>query len=268
MANSASITYESLSEVPEALRTAAAEKEGKYVVSVVPAAEVKEFRENNIALSKERDAMNAAMAQYEQVTGVPFTEIEEGKLGDFAKVLESLRDTKQRVDDGKLVEETSLEEASAQRVTDVTNSFKKQLEDMAKDRDAHKNARSQAERDRDSMLVENVIRMAASDPEVAMLDKAVAMIMPAAMSVFRAESGKIVPKEADGTVIYGNDGITAMSPKEWLLKQREENDFLFKSSRGGGARSSSDTTSGKMSYAELQKLRPAERMKLARAGKA
>jgi hypothetical protein len=262
----ATISYNSLSEVPEDLRDGAKEAEGgKYVVNVTNAEKVKEFRDNNIALSKERDALTAAIAQYEGVTGVQVPDLETGKLSDFAKTLEGLRAVKKKVEDGKLVEDTSLEEASAARVTEVTTSFKTQLAEMAKDRDAHRDARVRAEQSANAMMVENAIRLVASDPDVAMIDKAVQMILPDALKTFRVEDdGKITPKSKDGTIIYGSDGVTAKSIKEWLLEQREEKDFLFKGSKGGGASGNTDTAPGRMNAAELAKMKPAERMKYAR----
>lgn len=261
----ATITYESLSEVPEDLQESAKEENGKYVVNVVSQSKIKEFRDNNISVTKERDALQAALAQYEDVTGVPIPDLEEGKLSDFAKQLEALRDTKKKVDDGALVENTSLEEAAAARVTEVTNNMKEQLASMAKDRDAHKARAEAAVQSANAMMVENAVRLAASDADVAMLDKAVAMILPSALKTFRVEeSGKITPKQSDGTIIYGSDGVTPKTIKEWLLEQREENDFLFKGSKGGGASGSSDTSTGRLSPAELEKMRPAERMRYAR----
>lgn len=262
----AQINYESLSEVPDDLQEAAKEVDGKYVVNVVSADKIKEFRENNISLSQERDTLQGALAQYESVTGVTLPDLEEGKLSDFAKTLEALRDTSKKVSDGQLVEETSLEEAAAARVTEVTNNFKDQLASMAKDRDAHKSKADQAIQRANSMMVENAVRLAASDPDVAMIDKAVSMVLPNALKTFRVEDdGKIVPKQTDGTVLYGSDGVNPKTIKEWLLEQREENDFLFKGSKGGGASGSADKSTGRLSAADLAAMKPAERMKYARA---
>jgi len=262
----ATLTYESLSEVPEDLQDAAKEENGKYVVSVTSSGKIKEFRDNNIAVTKERDTLQAALAQYEGVTGVALPDLEDGKLSDFAKTLEALRDTSKKVADGKLVEETSLEEAAAARVTEVTGNFKDQLAQMAKDRDAHKTAAQKAEQRANAMMVENAVRLAASDPDVAMIDKAVTMVLPSALGTFKVgDDGKLTPKHNDGTVIYGSDGVTPKSIKEWLMEQREENDFLFQGSKGGGASGSSDSSTGRLSAAQLADMKPAERMKYARA---
>ena len=261
----AKLTYQSLSDVPEDLREEAKEGEdGQYTVNVAPASKVKEFRDKNIAVAQERDTVSAAMAQYEQVTGVALADLEEGKLTDFASALEALRETKKKVEDGKLVEETSLEEAAANRVTEVTNSFKTQLSDMAKDRDAHKTKAEAADKRAEAMQVENAIRLAASDPDIAMIDKAVSFVMPKAQTTFRVDDGKIVPKASDGTVIYGSDGVTPMSMKEWLLKERDENDFLFRGAKGGSASGNGDTAPGRITQAELDKMSPQQKMQWAR----
>lgn len=261
----ASLTYATLTDVPDDLRDNAKEEDGKYVVKVTSADKITEFRENNVKLSKERDTLVAQVTRYEQVTGVPLAEVSNGKLDSFAKVLEGLRETKKRVDDGALVENSSLEEAAAQRVTDVTNNLKNQLAEMARERDTHKEARTKSEERSNQMMVENSIRLVASDPEVAMLDKAVNLVLPQAFRVFRVEeSGKIMPKTSDGTVIYGSDGVTPMSVKEWLLKQRDDNDFLFKGSKGGGANGSDQKGTGRMTNAELAGMSLQQRINYAR----
>lgn len=258
--------YKSLSEVPDDLREMAKEAEdGQFSVKVAPAEKITEFRENNVKLSQERDDLVAKVSKYEQVTGVSLEDLAGGKLESFAKMLETLRETKKQVEDGALVASTSLEEAAAARVTDVTNNMKSQMAEIAKDRDAWKERTKSAEERANQMLVENSVRLAASDPDVAMLDKAVNLVLSQAFKVFRIEDGgKIVPKMGDGTVIYGSDGVTPMSVKEWLLKQREESDFLFKGSKGGGASGSDQKQAGRLSAAELSGMTPQQRMNYAR----
>ena len=259
----ATLTYGSLSEVPDTLREFAKEgTDGKFAVKVAPAEKITEFRENNVKISKERDDLVAQITRYETVTGVPLTELE--RLDDFAKEFEALRDTKKRVEDGVLVENTSLEEAAQSRVTEVTANFKSQLAEMAKERDLHKDARRKAEDTANQMRVENAIRLAASDPDVAMLDKAVNLILPNAYGTFRIEEGKLVPKTSDGPIIYGSDGVNPMTVKEWLLKEREANDFLFKGSKGGGASGSDQKIAGRLTAAELAKMTPQQRINYAR----
>jgi len=262
----AKLTYTTLAEVPEGIREFAKEgDDGQYVVVVDGADKVKEFRDKNIEVVKERDSLTAALTQYEQVTGVPLPDLETGKLSDFASALESLRDTKKRVDDGTLVENTSLEEAAANRVTEATQTMKAQLAEMAKDRDAHKNARVEAERRAESMQVENAVRLVASDPDVGMHDKAVNFILPHALQTFKVEGANVTAKAADGTVIYGSDGVTPLTIKEWLIKQRDDSDFLFKGAKGGGASGNGDTAAGgRLTQAELDKMKPQQRMQYAR----
>lgn len=260
----ATLTYNSLSEVPEDLREHAKEEGTSFIVKVAPAEKITEFRENNVKLSQHRDSLLGTLSQYEQVTGVPIEALETGKLSDFAKMLESLRETKSKVEAGALVENTSLEEAAAARVSEVTNGFKGQIAEVAKDRDAWKDRATKESQRADHMLVENNVRLAASDADVAMLDKAVNLVLPAAFRVFRVEEGKLVPKTPEGTVIYGSDGVNPMTIKEWLLKQRDDNEFLFKGSRGGGASGSDQKTAGRLSAAELSAMTPQQRMNYAR----
>jgi len=259
----ATLTYATLSEVPETLRDAAKEGEdGKFSVKVAPHDKITEFRENNVKVAKERDDLLGTISKYEGVTGIPIGELE--RLDDFAKEYEALRDVKKRVDDGKLIEDTTLEEAAQARVTDVTNAMRMQLAEGAKERDAWKDKAQKAEASANQMRVENAIRLAASDPDVAMLDKAVSYVLPNAFNTFRVEEGKLVPKTQDGTVVYGQDGVNPMTIKEWLLKEREMNDFLFKGSKGGGASGADEKIGGRLNAAELAKMSPQQRINYAR----
>lgn len=261
------LTYNSLGDVPEGIREYAKEGEdGKFSVKIAAADKITEFRENNVKLSQQRDAMEASVAKYEEVTGVKIAEIE--GLDDFAKALSALRETEKKVKDGNLVEDTSLEEAAAKRVSDVTNGFKEQLAELARDRDSHRERANKADERADGMLVENAVRLAASDPDVAMLDKAVNLVLGEAKTIFRVEDAKLVPKSNDGTTLYGSNGVDAMTMKEWLLKQRESNDFLFKGSKGGGAAGASDTIAGKISAADLAAMSPQQRINWSRANAA
>jgi hypothetical protein len=261
----ATLTYPTLADVPEDLREAVSEgDDGQFTVKVAPQAKIAEFRDNNIKVVQERDNLVAKMTAYEQVTGVSLEDFENGKLDDFASMLTSLRETKQRVEDGNLIESTSLEEAANQRVADAQKQIKEQLAAMAKDRDAHAERARSAEEAADRMKVENALRLVASDPDVAMLEKAVTHVLNEAQTVFRVEEGKIVPKSSDGTIIYGSDGINPMTMKEWLIKYREDNDFLFKGSQGGGAAGNDQKLAGRITQAELEAMSPQQRINYAR----
>lgn len=257
------LVYETLSEVPQELRDAAKEGDnGKFSVKVAPAERITEFRDNNVSLSQERDSLLADLSRYEGVTGVTLAEI--STLDDFATTLSGLRETSKRVEDGVLVENTSLDEAAASRVTEVTANFKDQLATMAKERDVYKDKANKSDSRANSMVVENAVRLAASDPDVAMLDSAVGLILHEAYNTFRVEDGgTLVAKSPEGAIAYGSDGVSPMTMKEWLLKQRETSEFLFKGSKGGGALGAADVI-GRISSADLAKMSPSERINYAR----
>lgn len=257
------VNYESLADVPDDLKEYAKEVEGKVQVKVAPAERIVDFRERNIALQKEKDEVAAKLGRYEIATGVNVPEIE--KLDDFVKVLESLRETESRVKAGKLVEDTSLEEALQARMSETHSSYRTQLAELAKDRDAHKTQAQKAKESLDRVRIENAIRLVAGDQEVGMLEGAVKHILPEAYSVFRIEeNGKIVPKQPDGTILYGSDGVSPMSIKEWLQKEREHNEYLFKGARGGGASGGDPKLGGRITAAELERMTPSQRIAWAR----
>jgi hypothetical protein len=81
------------------------------------------------------------------------------------------------------------------------------------------------------------------------------------------EKGQVVAMDGDA-VLYGADGATPMSPREWLGKVIEEAPYLSKSSAGGGAAGNrGDEKFGGMSADEFNKLSPQRRMEIARSKK-
>lgn len=258
------LSYNSLTEVPDGLRDSAVEGEdGVFTIKVAPAQKITEFRENNVKLSKERDELTAVLTRYEQATGIGMKEAE--TLDDYVKRVRELEDTKRLVEDGKLVENTSVDEAAQARVSEVTKNFQTQLQQMAQERDVHKDRAKQAELRLNGAIIENQMRFVAADPDVAMNEGAVSLLLNEAQTLFRVEEGKLVPKAADGTVVYGSDGVNPMTLKEWATKQREERPFLFKGTQGGGASGADNKTTGRLTNAELAAMTPAQRMNWSRA---
>jgi hypothetical protein len=63
--------------------------------------------------------------------------------------------------------------------------------------------------------------------------------------------------------MYGQDGVSAMSPKEWMSMLRDEAPYFFKGSNGGSATGADGKQIHGMTPGELAKLDPMERLRIA-----
>jgi hypothetical protein len=63
------IKWSKKEDIPEVLREHAVEKDGAFVVDVAPAVKVKEFRDNNVALLRERDELKSKLTPYTTAFG-------------------------------------------------------------------------------------------------------------------------------------------------------------------------------------------------------
>lgn len=257
----AEIAYESQEAVPEAFRDVASEKDGKYVIDVVNKADLNQFRENNIKLSQERDTLNSTLASVYTELGM-----DPEKRDEFIESYKSLKKIKQQVDDGKLVADTTLDEALASRTGEMQRQHQQQVDAQRK---------AIAEREQEIETLKQSLNKAAIDREVisainneksGALNSATTHILREAYDVFRPQDGgRLVPYDAEGKVMYGADGSTPMTPLEWLTKLRESSPFFFKGSVGGGAPGGTER-SNRLTPAEFAAMSPQEKMNRARNG--
>lgn len=252
------ITFESEDSVPEAFRPIAEAKDGKFVIDVAPAKEVKEFRDRNIELSRYRDDQEAFKAKVAADLDVNWDEYD-----GFVTNYHELKTVKQQVDDGKLVKDTSLDEALEKRTREMkrehenlVNSLKTTGNNLESENKSLKGKLSKAQVDREFITAIN-------NPKSGALPEASDTILMFAYDRWRPnEDDVLIGYDREGKIMYGADGSTPMTPIEWLAKLREERPFLFKQSEGGGGGGGSGRSG--LSSADLQKMSPVERMNYAR----
>jgi hypothetical protein len=251
------LIYEAADQVPEALKTIAAEKDGKWIANVVPKAELDDFRNRNVAVSKERDNLTGVIGRL--TTDVGF---DPEKIDDFVTQYGEFRDTHQQVADGKLVKDTSLAAAVEAKTGEMKRSYEGQLSglttkvgDLTKENEGLKLNLNRS-------IVDREVMMAINDPKTGALPEATRHILREAYDTFVVEDGKLVAKDGDN-VLYGSDGATPMKPEEWLLKLQESNPFFFKQASGGGA-GGGGGPAGTLSAAEIAAMSPEERMNYGR----
>ncbi len=223
------ISFESLDMVPEGLKPHAKDDTttGKVVVNVVPEAKLSEFRDKNISLSKEAEDLTAKYSRLHQIVG--------DDADAFLSDVESMRQTVQRVKDGDLREGRAIEEAIAKRTDEMRRGYQDQLATESREKNAWKQrAESENGRYKEQVIV-SAVKDACMDGEMGILSSAVEDITERAKRVFRVtDDGRLNAYNGDA-MIYGGDGTSSVTPKEWVAKLKEEKPYYFKQSHGGGA---------------------------------
>lgn len=256
-------TFENLEQIPEALRQFAKTAEGdKVQINLVPQERMDEFRETNINLVKERDELKARVELLSPIVG------EDPEA--FNQELTELRATNQRVKDGQLTDSRRIEEEVIRRTEDMKKTLEEQIRNAQKEGGNWKQKYSEVDARHRSTLVSTAIKDALIDPELGVNPGAVRDILSRAGEVWRAtDDGKVLAYSGD-LQLYGADGGSPLSPKEWIMKLKEDSPHYFKGTHGGGAGGGQDATRpgqlGK-SAEELRNMRGVDKLALANGDK-
>jgi hypothetical protein len=257
------LTYATKEEIPEGLGDGAKEVNGKWVVKVVSATKLDEFRANNVAISQERDGLKAFVDKLKPVIGD--TEPEE-----FAKAVAAWRAVEQQVKDGKLTAKEDIEAEVLRRTGAMKDNFERQNSEAAQRATAAEKAAAVAEQKWRSSIVARHVTDAVLDEASGAIPSALSDILVRAERIFKVgEDGKITAKDGEAT-IYGADGTTPMTPKEWMAKLRAEAPHFFKNSSGGGSGGGQGAGKnfGGFTKEAFDKLPAAQRLAIARKNKA
>jgi len=202
---------------------------------------LKEFRENNIKLMKEKEDLEKKLKD----------------LGDPKEIAE-MKKKIQLIEDKKMMEAGKLDELVAQKVERMRADFESQLNALKQAVDA-----KQAELDKTHSRLSEVL----IDSEITKAVTAVGGVRKDAMQdiiargkrVWRLEDGKPVPKEGD-RILFGKDGKNPMTFDEWAGILSETAPFLFENSGGSGG--TGGTQKPNLNKIDLSKIPPGERLKM------
>ena len=198
-----------ISAVPEALRAFYTPHDGHYALAVeglVPKARLDEFRDNNIKLVQERDALR------QQFDGI-----------DPEKA-RALLARAQKEHDKRLVDAGTIDELVAQRVEAMRADYEARLSGEAE--------KSQAMQSRlETLLIDGAIRDAAA--KAGIRPSAIEDVLLRGRTIFKLLEGKAVPMQGDD-VLYSKTG-EAMTMDEWLNSLVGHAPHLFEPNRGAGA---------------------------------
>lgn len=223
------ITFENQNDFPEGLRDIAVKDEatGKWSAKVVSEDKVEQFRANNISLLRERDTLQAMMTKLKPLVGE--------SVDDFITRFNELEGTAKKVKDGQLKTSDAVEAEVENRVQAMKTDLQSQLNAEAAKRAASDKRAEGAEDKLRRSIIERYVTEAVINEASGAAPSALKDILTRAYNVFHVEGEtKVVIKDGELTRI-GVDGITPMTPLEWLAGLRKEAPHLFKASNGGGA---------------------------------
>lgn len=250
------LKFKTKEEIPADFHEIAKEADGGFEINVVSSAKLDSFRENNIAVSKERDELKKFR---ETVTPL----IGDKKVEEVLEEVKALRAIDQKVKDGSLKTSEAIEGELTKRTDTMRATLEAQIAAQANEAKKWKEAAETVDSKYKMAMVDNAINNLVVDNKIGLNPKALPDVMARARAVFEVQAdGSLVPKR-NGEILRGEDGTSPMTPTEWLKQLRKEADYYFLGSNGGGAtgESGSEGKIGGMTQAELAKLSPMERLK-------
>lgn len=208
-------------------------------------AKIDEFRNNNIALMKEKEELEKKLS----------------KLGDPDEITK-MKKRLQDIDDQKLIEAGKLEEVVQQRTERMRADFENQVAQLTaalNERDQKLTATNQR---LSEVLIDGEITKAVNSVGV-VRKEAIRDILSRGRETWKLEEGVPVPKEGD-RLLYGIDGKAPLTFEEWAKALITSAPFLFEGSAGGGANGGANQGgAGFKGNVDLAKLPPSERLKYA-----
>lgn len=250
------INFNSIDEVPADLREFAKSNEdsGKVEVNVVPNAKLVEFREKNITLSKQLEAVTPILDRVKKLAGED--------LDAFESDLAGLRDISRRVTDGELKTDDQIENAVQERLKVLRDGYENNNKALSRElAEANQRAVTLTEQ-LNRTRIDKDVTATVIVPESGVRPEALPDVLERAYRVFKVEDGRLVPKSGE-SVIYGADGASPMTVTEWLVKLRDEAPHYFKGNGGGGASGGKDEKLGGFTSKQIAEMTPLQRLELA-----
>lgn len=192
------------------------------------------------ALEKEREDRRKARQELEK-----FKNVDPEKYAELVKLHED-------IESKELLAKGDVDKVVENRVKQMKEKFEGEIQNLT---GTNKSLLGRLE----ALLIDTEVQREAI-PLV--LDTAMDDVVRRAREVFRIVDGHAVPMQGD-KVIYGSDGVTPLTMKEWLAGLAKTAPHLYKGSQGGGAGGNGGGR-GTGGGADLSKLPPAERLKVVR----
>lgn len=205
------LKYGAKTDIPAEFQSLYVERDGAFFLDVegaVEKARLDEFRNNNLALQREIDALK------EKYKGID------------PQAIAKLEEDKRKAEEARALKDGQIDQIVASRV----KPFQDQLQE-------HKAAQERLLQELSVVKINNAAISAAT--KRGMRATAIPDLTSRARAVFRLDNnGNPVPY-IDGAVRYGKDGTSPMTVDEWAEGLVQAAPHLFESSAGSGAASQS-----------------------------
>ena len=184
---------------------------------------IKEFRDNNTKLLKDKEELEAKMKEFGSATPE-----------DLAKLKEYEAKVQAAEEEAKL-KEGKVEEVIAQRLAKVKEDHEKQLSTIQNTLQEEKTKAEQAHSELVRVKTHTAITNAITE-NYEIVQGALPDILRRAEEVWTLnESGQLEAREGDGSIIFSKDGVNKLEAGEWMESLKENNPYFFKANEGGGA---------------------------------
>lgn len=220
------IKFDNKDTIPSELHGEVKEVDGKFEINLSLTSKLSEFRDNNVAVAKERDELKETVTTLSGIVGEDAAE--------FVEELSKLRDTQQQVDDGKLTVKSDITAELNKRTEKMQVTHAEEL--------AQKDAKITTQESKLGELgseikrntIHHAVQSVINSKDSGVQPSAAGDIAHRAMTRFVVENGEVIAKSADGAIIYGSDGTTPESLSEWMEGLKKDSPHFFIQSNGGG----------------------------------
>src|SRR4030095_255805 len=216
--------FESDVEIPDILREHYIEKDGAWVLQTDPPTEDVTGLKN--ALNQERTLRRDAEKVGSELK-IKFEGVEPGEVA-------RLRERVKGLDDADIYDKQGIEALVLRRTESMKQEHERQLQNMRRENEQLKSTTV----DLDKRWRQDRIKTALLDAaaKAGVTKGALPYAVQQGMTVFTDldEKGNVISKQ-DEDIRYGKDGISPLTPEEWMLNLKTEAPFLWPPSGGGGA---------------------------------
>lgn len=212
-------------EVPEAQRALYEEKDGKFLLGAVEFEDVTGLKS---ALQKERDSVKQLKKELQE-TADKYKELDPEKAREaLAKLAE--------LEDKKLLDAGEIDKVVEKRTERLRADHEGQVKRFQDQQKTLEQQNHQLKAQLANLQIDHAIsRVVTTKRDLGINPVAIPDIQRRAREVFNLdEKGQIIPRRADGSIIYGKDPTQPMSMEEWLPSLRPEAPHYFMESGGAG----------------------------------
>jgi len=241
---------ESSEAIPEGLAEHYEEQDGRFVLKVdghVPKSRVDEFRNNNIKLMKEKEAIQARLSELDDL--------------DVEQAREAIR-FKEEMENQKLMDKGQFDELMKKQTEQMSKQHEKQIRALQENIEVTQRELEAKQRLLNQSVIDRNVQDAL-DQKPMLTNVARMLLMDRAKTTFSVdEAGRVVSKDGDGNIRFAKNGVDIYGINDYIddyIVDYQNDPSFVKPSTGGGARSADEFNSGsggaiRLSEAEAKNL--------------